>query len=187
MKKFKFLSLLAILMLGMTFTSCGDDDDPQDEQSTLAEQYAGSYKGTDKLNIDKAYDVDGQPVYIIKANKDNTIDVTVPEETIKESIMGTITVGTYTVKGLKWDDAKSAFTRNYKNDGITFHFTTVNHGKTIFDKEYTMGVDAKGEIITKDVCNISVKKAADGTLTITNSYQMSSMPFLITNNFTATK
>ena len=50
------------------------------------------------------------------------VDVEVPTYTLDNTLMGNLTLGTYTVKGLTYDEEKGGFYRDYKNDGLNFHF-----------------------------------------------------------------
>ena len=54
------------------------------------------------------------------------MDVTIPTYSLENTVMGDLTLGTYTVKGLTYDEAKGGFYRDYKNDGLTFHFKSVS-------------------------------------------------------------
>lgn len=150
---------------------------------------AGTYAGADSLNVGGQfpYFADGNPEYVINATSDSTIDVTVPAEEIKATVMGDLTLTSYTIKNIKWDADAQAFKHNYKNDNVTFHFTATNKdGVKTIDNDYTMGVK-NGAVMDDDVCNITVTPAADGSVTITNSYKMGSMPFTITNTYVAKK
>lgn len=44
------------------------------------------------------------------------VDVEVPTYTLDNTLMGNLTLGTYTVKGLVYDEEKGGFYRDYKND-----------------------------------------------------------------------
>lgn len=51
------------------------------------------------------------------------VDVEIPTYTLDNTVMGNLKLGTYTVKGLTYDEEKGGFYRDYKNDGLSFHFT----------------------------------------------------------------
>ena len=76
------------------------------------------------------------------------------------------TVGTYTVKGLVYDEAKGGYFRDYSNDGITFHFKT----STGIDKDY--GLYAEGT-------SIFVQYSGNNVVYIENNFRPGSMPFPI--------
>lgn len=64
------------------------------------------------------------------------VDVEIPTYTLDNTVMGNLTLGTYTLKGLTYDQEKGGFYRDYKNDGLTFHFTAENGGK----KQWTVNM-----------------------------------------------
>lgn len=89
--------------------------------------------------------------------------------------MGDLTLGTYTVKGLTYDEAKGGFYRDYKNDGLTFHFKSVSKGTTTKDQDYAFNPEKDNNILVKyDGSNVS---------DIVNTFQMGAMPFAIVSNF----
>ena len=92
--------------------------------------------------------------------------------------MGDLTLGTYTIKNIPYDESQKAFVKAYKDDNIKFHFTCVSNGVTTMDKEYTFD---------KDVCKVVVSQDAGGRLTVSNAFQMGAMPFVIYGTFKGSK
>ena len=86
-----------------------------------------------------------------------------------------LTLGTYTVKGLIYDEAKGGFYRDYRNDGLSFHFMAENGGKKTMDGIYSFND-------TKDN-NILVKYNGSQVADIVNTFQMGAMPFAIVSKF----
>ena len=117
--------------------------------------------------------------YKVTANEDGTVNLTVPEETFKKTMMGNLTLSSYTISKIPYDESKKAFIKAYKDDKIKFHFIIKDdNGAVTSDKEYTF--DSR-------ICKVTITKGADGKLTVSNTYQMGKMPFPISGTFTGTK
>ncbi len=110
-----------------------------------------------------------------KDGKTDKLDVTVPSYTLANTIMGNLTLGSYTVKGLVYDEAQGGYYRDYKNDGLKFHFTAVQGGKTTMDKDYEFAADKDN--------NILVKYEGNDVSSIVNTFQVGTMPFGIVSVF----
>lgn len=110
-----------------------------------------------------------------KDGETDKLDVTVPSYTLANTIMGNLTLGSYTVKGLVYDEAKGGYYRDYKNDGLKFHFTAVQGGKTTMDKDYDFATDKDN--------NILVKYEGNDVSSIVNTFQVGTMPFGIVSVF----
>lgn len=103
------------------------------------------------------------------------VDVEVPTYTLDNTLMGNLTLGTYTVKGLTYDEAKGGFYRDYKEDGLSFHFTAEQNGNKTMDGDYEFNAQKDNNILVK----YNGSKIAD----IVNTFQMGAMPFGIVSNF----
>ena len=110
-----------------------------------------------------------------KDGETDKLDVTVPAYTLENTIMGDLTLGSYTVKGLVYDEAQGGYYRDYKNDGLKFHFTAVKGGVTTMDKDY--------EFAAGKANNILVKYEGNNVSSIVNTFQMGAMPFGIVSVF----
>lgn len=110
-----------------------------------------------------------------KDGETDKLDVTVPSYTLASTIMGNLTLGSYTVKGLVYDEAQGGYYRDYKNDGLKFHFTAVQGGKTTMDKDYDFATDKDN--------NILVKYEGNNVSSIVNTFQVGTMPFGIVSVF----
>lgn len=110
-----------------------------------------------------------------KDGKTDKLDVTVPSYTLANTVMGNLTLGSYTVKGLVYDEAQGGYYRDYKNDGLKFHFTAVQGGKTTMDKDYDFATDKDN--------NILVKYEGNNVSSIVNTFQVGTMPFGIVSVF----
>lgn len=103
------------------------------------------------------------------------VDVEVPTYTLDNTLMGNLTLGTYTVKGLTYDEEKGGFYRDYKNDGLNFHFTAEQNGNKIMDGDYEFNAQKDNNILVK----YNGSKITD----IVNTFQMGAMPFGIVSSF----
>lgn len=103
------------------------------------------------------------------------VDVEVPAYTLDNTLMGNLTLGTYTVKGLTYDEAKGGFYRDYKEDGLSFHFTAEQNGNKTMDGDYEFNAQKDNNILVK----YNGSKIAD----IVNTFQMGAMPFGIVTSF----
>lgn len=110
-----------------------------------------------------------------KDGETDKLDVTVPSYTLANTIMGNLTLGSYTVKGLVYDEAQGGYYRDYKNDRLKFHFTAVQGGKTTMDKDYDFATDKDN--------NILVKYEGNDVSSIVNTFQVGTMPFGIVSVF----
>lgn len=103
------------------------------------------------------------------------LDVEISTYTLENTLMGNLTLGTYTVKGLTYDESMGGFYRDYKDDGLKFHFTAENGGKKTMDGDYSFN-NAKDN-------NILVKYSGNNITDIVNTFQMGAMPFAIVSKF----
>lgn len=143
------------------------------EEESLASSFAGEYTGINSVSVGDMFTYTADITYKITANEDGTINLHVPSYQLPGTVMGDLTLGEYTVSNIAFDDARSAFYRDYVDDGLTFHFTCVSNGETTMDSDYTFKPDS----------NVSIEKGDDG-LKVVNSFKMGSMPFQIVATFT---
>lgn len=106
------------------------------------------------------------------------VDVEIPTYQLENTVMGNLTLGSYIVKGLTFDEEKGGYYRDYKNDGLKFHFTAVSNGNTSMDADYEFNA-------SKDN-NILVKYEGSKIVAIDNHFQMGAMPFPISSSFKTT-
>ena len=149
--------------------------------ASLTDNFVGSYKGEDKISVGGlfSYTSSEAVTYKVTANEDGTVNLTVPEETFKKTMMGNLTLSSYTISKIPYDESKKAFIKAYKDDNIKFHLIIKDdNGAVTSDNEYTF--DSR-------ICKVTITKGADGKLTVSNTYQMGKMPFPISGTFTGTK
>ena len=148
-------------------------------EASAASKVAGNYTGTTSLLVGPAYGpYDASNVsYKITANEDGTINVTTPTESYAGIMMvGNLTIDSYTVKNLSYDEATHSFIRDYSSDGLKVHLKSEG-GLMSLNKDYTFESSSK----------IIVKLDENGTLTITNSYRLTHMPLSISATYTGKK
>ena len=96
------------------------------------------------------------------------LDVEVPTYQLENTVMGTLTIGTYTVKGLTYDEEKGGYYRDYMNDGLSLYFS--NGGTMNADYSFSAGT----MLVTVE----------NGKVTnITNTFKPGAMPFDIVSTF----
>lgn len=131
------------------------------------------------VNVGGAFNYTNKSVsYDVRKYMDGDVqkaDVKISTYTLENTVMGNLTLGTYTVKGLTYDESMGGFYRDYKDDGLKFHFTAENGGKKTMDGDYSFN-NAKDN-------NILVKYSGNNITDIVNTFQMGAMPFAIVSKF----
>ena len=84
---------------------------------------------------------------------------------------------TFATKVTVGGEEKGGFFRDYKDDGLTFHFSAETGGKKTMDGDYSFNPEKDNNILVKYNGN----KVED----IVNTFQMGSMPFAIVSKFTS--
>ncbi len=111
-----------------------------------------------------------------KDGDEEKVDVEIPTYTLDGTVMGDLTLGTYTVKGLTYSEEKGGYYRNYANDGLTFHFTAMSNGVATMDNDYPFNAAKQNDIL--------VTYNGSAVADIVNTFQMGSMPFQIVSKLT---
>lgn len=102
------------------------------------------------------------------------VDVQVPSYTLEGiPMMGSISVGGYTVQGLTWDEAQGAYFKDYSNDGLSLYFS---NGSTL----------AGDYLLNKAGQKITVKFNGTSVSSLVNTFQPGNMPFVIISTFPGT-
>lgn len=133
------------------------------ENSVMVTSYFGPYKAANSL-------------YKVTANADGTINVALPTEMYKNTPIGHLTLGSFTVSNIAYSEAEKAYVRNYAADGLKVHFKAEADGTVAKDQDYGF---TKAKIV--------VTPGADGTITIVNEYTLGQMPMPITATYQGTK
>lgn len=101
------------------------------------------------------------------------VDVQVPAYKLENTPMGNISVGSYTVQGLTWDETLGAYFKDYSNDGLSLEFS---NGSTITGN---YPLSKPGQTMTVQFSGTSVSS-------LVNNFQPGNMPFGITTTFPGT-
>ena len=131
------------------------------------------YTGEIIVHVDKDYSCPNVK-YTITKNNDGTIDLVLPEFTLENTTIGTISVGSYTIKNVAYNDSEKKYFRDYTSDGLSMHL-----------KVSGLIMNIEGDYSIEKTGNISVTLSKDGQATIVNNFQPGKMPFLITSTFTS--
>lgn len=99
------------------------------------------------------------------------MDVEIPSYSLAGTVMGDLTLGTYTVMGLTYDNEKGGYYKDYSADNLSVHFKAVNNGMTTMDADYSLQTAGKENILVE---------IANGKAKIINNFQPGAMPFPIT-------
>lgn len=141
--------------------------------------YVKAVSGGIDVSVGGAYDYKNANVtYNVRKYLDGDVekvDVEVPTYALSNTVMGDLTLGTYTVKGLVYDEEQGGFYRDYKDDGLSFHFSAEQNGQKTMDGDYAFNS-------SKDN-NILVKFDRQKVVEIVNRFQMGAMPFGIVSTF----
>lgn len=146
---------------------------------TIKSYYVKAVSNSINVVVGGAFSYDNESVtYNVRKYMDGDVekvDVEVPAYTLDNTLMGNLTLGTYTVKGLVYDEEKGGFYRDYKDDGLMFHFTAEQGGQKTMDADYEFNKEKDNNILVK----------YDGTQvsSIVNTFQMGAMPFGIVSTF----
>ncbi|MCQ2220403.1 MAG: calycin-like domain-containing protein [Prevotella sp.] len=98
------------------------------------------------------------------------MDVEIPPYSLAGTVMGDLTLGTYTVKGLTYDSDRGGYYKDYSADNLSVHFKAVNNGMTTMDADYALQTAGKENILVE---------ITNGKAKITNNFQPGAMPFPI--------
>lgn len=145
------------------------------EQSE-ADLFSGKYTGKQKVTVGGMFTYETEVTYTLTAEEDGTLTVSIPSYTLTATMMGDLTLGAVTIKGLEYDQEKGGFYRFYANDGIKQHFTAVNNGSISFDNDYVLGGESN-ILITLD----------GNTIAVTNPFKLGAMPLSLIAVFTGSK
>lgn len=169
MKKI-FYTLTLALLATLSFTSCSDDDDNKTPETPTM---AGTYSGKITLTIAGQYNYDADIQIVITENTDGSLNLTYPQYQLSETMMGDLTLGSYTIKNIAWDEAKNAYYRNYSDDGLKQHFQSTQG----MNNDYPLG----------NLSEITITKTNDGGIKIVNPFKLGAMPLPISATFEGKK
>lgn len=143
-------------------------------QPSITDGYTGIYSGTLIMNVGGMYNYPAEIECTVTA-QDDKLTVALPEYTLKNTVMGDITLSAVTLEGLEYDADKGGFFLNYGGKGLQQHMLAVQNGNTTFNKDYPL----------LDTSTILVVKTDDG-ISFTNPFKLGAMPLPMTASFTGT-
>lgn len=142
---------------------------------SIESYYVKDYAGTNNVTVGGQFGPYCADVtYKLRTYVEDEItkmDVEVPAYSLAGTVMGNLTLGTYTVKGLTYDESKGGYYKDYASDGLTMHFTAEQGGTTTMNADYALSAEGGEDILVE---------IADGKAKITNNFKPGSMPFPIT-------
>ena len=137
-------------------------------EASVTEGYVGSFSGRMSVVVGGMFTYETDITLNITEGENSTLDVAIPQYQLENTVMGNLTLGEYTIKGLAYDEAKGAFYRLYGADGLSEYFKAESDGTVTMDKVYDF----------KESSEITITKTATG-VNIVNSFQLGAMPFPI--------
>lgn len=142
--------------------------------------YVKSYTDRTDVTVGGQYEYSNESVtYRVRSYEDEgtqKMDVEVPAYGLSGTLMGDLSLGTFTVRGLVFEEEKGGFCRDYSADGLTMHFKAEKDGAVSMDADYAL----KGNMLLKPA-------SADEPLSIVNNFQPGNMPFPIVTTFPGSK
>lgn len=142
------------------------------EDIPTADEVAGTYTGKNSVTVGGQFTYTADISVSITANADGTVNFTWPQYSLSGTVMGNLTLGSYTVSNMAYDKDKGGFYKDYSNDGVTMHFVAVNNGTTTMDKDYEL----------LPTSTILVKVTETG-ISVENPFKLGAMPLPISASF----
>lgn len=165
--KMMLMPLALYVVLGMSLTSCSNDDEPEVKMS-ISEEYSGTYNGKITLNVAGKYSYDADITCIVTSAGSDVINVSIPEYSLSGTMMGDMTLGSVSITGLVYDEAKGCFFREYGGEGIS---------QTMNGKSYPLNEPSSMQVV----------KDENGTLIIDNPFTLGKMPLPLSARFEGSK
>lgn len=147
-----------------------------EEDQPAEEGIAGTYAGTQTINIGGMFTYTADISVTVSENADGSINVSYPEYSLSATMMGDLTLGAVTIPNIPFDSDKNAYYLNYSSLGLTQYFKAEQNGAVTMDKEYPLGEPSE----------ITVEKTASG-IKITNPFKLGAMPLPLTSSFEGAK
>lgn len=166
-------SLMVFALATISLSSCSQDKD-EPKQTSPTDEYVGEYTGHLTLNIAGQYEYYTDIKIFISEGENATLNVTFPEYSLSNTLMGDITLGALTLENLKYDSSKDGYYLNYGEAGQSQYFKAERNGTVTMDSEYPLN----------EPSDILISKGEDGKLIVVNSFRLGAMPMPITATFT---
>lgn len=134
---------------------------------------SGNWTGTNNVSVGGTYHYSAENVrQSVTANADGSVSLTVPAYSLSGTVMGDITLGSYTIADIPWNEEKGAFYKEYADGSLKVHFKAVKDGTTTLDSDYLFNDKATTTYV--------LIKRTDTGVTIENNFSLGNMPFPIT-------
>lgn len=133
---------------------------------------AGTYSGTEEIAVGNMATYSADIAVVITENPDGTINYTVPQTSFLGTVMGDLELGSITLEGIPYDEAKGAYYLDYSDKGWTQHFKSSSG----LDSDYVLGATSE----------ITITVTADG-ISVLNPFKLGNMPFDLTATFKGKK
>lgn len=141
---------------------------------------SGNWTGTNNVSVGGTYHYSAENVrQSVTANADGSVSLTVPTYSLSGTVMGDITLGSYTIDNIPWNEEKGAFYKEYADGSLKVHFKAVKEGTTTLDSDYLFN--------NKSTTTYILIKRTDTGVTIENNFSLGNMPFPITAVMDGTK
>lgn len=137
-----------------------------------AEKVANTFSGTNTVTVGGQWTYTADIDCEITANKDGSINLSLPEYTLDDTMMGDLTLGAYTIPYIPYITEKEAFYKIYGRDKLTEHIKAEKDGSVNMDNDYTFTDDSE---ITIEVTSTGIK--------VTNSFSFGKMNLTIVTTF----
>ena len=141
---------------------------------------SGNWTGTNNVSVGGTYHYSAENVrQSVTANADGSVSLTVPAYSLSGTVMGDITLGSYTIADIPWNEEKGGFYKEYADGSLKVHFKAVKEGTTTLDSDYLFN--------NKSTTTYILIKRTDTGVTIENNFSLGNMPFPITAVMDGTK
>lgn len=174
--KHLFYGFMALAIASSSLISCSHDKD-EPKQPSITDGYIGEFSGLSTLNIAGQYDYDTDMRILISEGENETLNLTFPEYTLSNTLMGDITMGSLKLENLSYDSSKGGFYLNYGEAGISQYFKAERNGIVTMDSEYLLNAPS----------DILVTRDENNKIIVVNCFRIGSMPMPITLTFIGEK
>lgn len=166
MKKISLYTFLVLILSLICFSSCKNDQD-----NSVVPPAHETLNGVINVTVGGTYGpyINNNVAYTIEHNADGSINVIVPAFELKNTKIGDLYLGSYTIKNITHDG--DCYLKDYANDGLQMYF-----------KSPTM--EGTYQLLPSHKQNIEVYTWEHETVII-NSFQVGNMPFPIVSYFSS--
>ena len=140
----------------------------------------GTFTGTNNVSVGGMYNYSAEDVeQTVTVNPDGTVNLTISEFSLSGTVMGDLTLGSYIIRDIPFNQQKGGFYKEYADGTLTLHFKAVKDGEKTHDSYYVFNNNATTTYI--------LIKPTESGITVNNEFSMGSMPFPISATMEGTK